>query len=102
VGFSVAVKTRADAGLFDEPSNTDRRNPGLVRVISITVEQAAKQLEALGDIARLRAYRTLVRAGEAGLPVLCRYRVRRRHGRAAAVAARPWRRTEDLRAIAYV
>jgi DNA-binding transcriptional ArsR family regulator len=33
------------------------------------VEQAAKQLEALGNTTRLQIYRTLVRAGEAGLPV---------------------------------
>ena len=33
------------------------------------VEQAAKQLEALGNSTRLRVYRALVRAGEAGLPV---------------------------------
>ena len=35
----------------------------------MNVEQAAKQLEALGNATRLRVYRTLVRAGEAGLPV---------------------------------
>jgi DNA-binding transcriptional ArsR family regulator len=33
------------------------------------VEQAAKQLEALGNPTRLRVYRTLVRAGDGGLPV---------------------------------
>ena len=33
------------------------------------VEQAARQLEALGNSTRLRIYRALVRAGEAGLPV---------------------------------
>ncbi|MCG7392899.1 metalloregulator ArsR/SmtB family transcription factor [Microvirga sp. ACRRW] len=33
------------------------------------VEQAAKQLEALGNVTRLQIYRLLVRAGEAGLPV---------------------------------
>src|SRR5690242_14968024 len=38
-------------------------------VISMKVEQAAKQLEALGNSTRLRVYRALVRAGEAGLPV---------------------------------
>jgi DNA-binding transcriptional ArsR family regulator len=35
----------------------------------MNVEQAAKQLEALGNPTRLRLYRTLVRAGAAGLPV---------------------------------
>ena len=33
------------------------------------LEQAAKQLEALGNPTRLNLYRTLVRAGEAGRPV---------------------------------
>ena len=33
------------------------------------IEQAAKQLEALGNPTRLRVYRALVRAGDAGLPV---------------------------------
>lgn len=33
------------------------------------IEKAASQLEALGNITRLRIYRTLVRAGEDGLPV---------------------------------
>jgi ArsR family transcriptional regulator len=33
------------------------------------IEQAAKQLEALGNPTRLKVYRALVRAGDAGLPV---------------------------------
>jgi ArsR family transcriptional regulator len=33
------------------------------------IEQAAKQLEALGNPTRLQVYRMLVRAGHAGLPV---------------------------------
>jgi ArsR family transcriptional regulator len=33
------------------------------------IEQAAKQLEALGNPTRLQVYRTLVRAGAGGLPV---------------------------------
>ncbi len=33
------------------------------------VEEAAAQLEALGNPTRLQLYRTLVRAGDAGLPV---------------------------------
>src|SRR5262245_49105487 len=33
------------------------------------VEQAARQLEALGNPTRLKVYRTLVRAGDGGLPV---------------------------------
>lgn len=35
----------------------------------MNVEQAAKQLEALGNATRLRVYRALVRAGDEGLPV---------------------------------
>ncbi len=35
----------------------------------MNIEQAAKQLEALGNPTRLEVYRTLVRAGHAGLPV---------------------------------
>jgi ArsR family transcriptional regulator, arsenate/arsenite/antimonite-responsive transcriptional repressor len=33
------------------------------------IEQAAKQLEALGNPTRLQVYRRLVRAGDEGLPV---------------------------------
>jgi DNA-binding transcriptional ArsR family regulator len=33
------------------------------------VEQAARQLEALGNPTRLKVYRALVRAGDGGLPV---------------------------------
>src|SRR3712207_8245136 len=42
---------------------------GPLHLISMNIEQAAKQLEALGNTPRLQVYRTLVRAGEAGLPV---------------------------------
>jgi DNA-binding transcriptional ArsR family regulator len=35
----------------------------------MNIEQAAKQLEALGNPTRLQVYRTLVRAGDLGLPV---------------------------------
>src|SRR6185369_5873570 len=35
----------------------------------MNIEIAAKQLEALGNPTRLQVYRTLVRAGAAGLPV---------------------------------
>ena len=35
----------------------------------MNVEQAARQLEALGNPTRLRVYRTLIRAGDGGLPV---------------------------------
>jgi DNA-binding transcriptional ArsR family regulator len=39
------------------------------QAISMNFEQAAKQLEALGNPTRLQLYRTLVRAGHGGLPV---------------------------------
>ena len=39
------------------------------KAISMKVEQAAKQLEALGNPTRLKVYRALVRAGDNGLPV---------------------------------
>lgn len=35
----------------------------------MNIEQASRQLEALGNPTRLQIYRTLVRAGPAGLPV---------------------------------
>ena len=35
----------------------------------MNIEQAAGQLESLGNPTRLRIYRVLVRAGDAGLPV---------------------------------
>lgn len=35
----------------------------------MNIEQASRQLEALGNPTRLQIYRTLVRAGHAGLPV---------------------------------
>jgi ArsR family transcriptional regulator, arsenate/arsenite/antimonite-responsive transcriptional repressor len=38
-------------------------------VISMKIEQAAKQLEALGNPTRLEVYRALIRAGASGLPV---------------------------------
>jgi DNA-binding transcriptional ArsR family regulator len=44
-------------------------NHRLLHFMSMNIEQAAKQLEALGHVSRLQVYRTLVRAGEAGLPV---------------------------------
>jgi ArsR family transcriptional regulator, arsenate/arsenite/antimonite-responsive transcriptional repressor len=37
--------------------------------VSMNIETAAPQLEALGNRTRLTLYRTLVRAGEDGLPV---------------------------------
>jgi DNA-binding transcriptional ArsR family regulator len=39
------------------------------KLISMNLERAAKQLEAIGNPTRLRVYRALVRAGNSGLPV---------------------------------
>lgn len=39
------------------------------QLISMNIEEAADQLEALGNSTRLQVYRTLVRAGDAGMPV---------------------------------
>jgi ArsR family transcriptional regulator len=36
---------------------------------SMIIEKAASQLEALGNVTRLRIFRTLVRAGDEGMPV---------------------------------
>lgn len=41
----------------------------LPHLISMKLEEAAKQLEALGNPTRLQLYRALVRAGHAGLSV---------------------------------
>jgi DNA-binding transcriptional ArsR family regulator len=38
-------------------------------MLAMKIDEAAARLEALGNETRLRIYRTLVRAGEAGLPV---------------------------------
>jgi len=45
------------------------------------IEQAAKQLEALGSPKRLQVYRALVRAGDEGLPV---GRLQKKFGMAAS------------------
>jgi ArsR family transcriptional regulator, arsenate/arsenite/antimonite-responsive transcriptional repressor len=43
--------------------------PSGFKGISVKVETAAKQMDALGNPTRLQVYRALVRAGDAGLPV---------------------------------
>ena len=57
--------------------------------ISMKVEKAAKQLEALGNPTRLQVYRALVRAGDAGLPV---GRVQEKLGIAASTLSHHLRR----------
>lgn len=44
-------------------------SPAMAQSISMKIEEAAKQLEALGNPTRLELYRVLVRAGHSGLPV---------------------------------
>jgi ArsR family transcriptional regulator, arsenate/arsenite/antimonite-responsive transcriptional repressor len=55
VSTTLEISLDADAGAPDHPS--------------MKIERSAKQLEALGNPTRLKLYRALVRAGEAGLPV---------------------------------
>jgi DNA-binding transcriptional ArsR family regulator len=38
-------------------------------MVAMKIDDAARRLEALGNATRLKVYRTLVRAGDAGLPV---------------------------------
>jgi ArsR family transcriptional regulator len=58
------------AALFRVSSKFYIDNPkGRQYGISMKLEKAADQLEALGNPTRLQLYRTLVRAGEEGLPV---------------------------------
>jgi ArsR family transcriptional regulator, arsenate/arsenite/antimonite-responsive transcriptional repressor len=45
------------------------QGPRGFKSISMKIEQAAKQLEALGNPTRLKVFRALVRAGDDGLPV---------------------------------
>jgi len=56
------------------------------------IEQAARQLESLGSPSRLAIYRTLVRAGQAGLPV---GRLQERLGIAASTLSHHLRRLVD-------
>lgn len=55
--------------LFDNSRNMVDKRSGLWHVQTMKLDHAAAQLEALGNPTRLRIYRTLVRAGQAGLPV---------------------------------
>jgi ArsR family transcriptional regulator, arsenate/arsenite/antimonite-responsive transcriptional repressor len=69
MGFSVAAKRIGRSIISINPEITLDGRSRHPHLISMNVEQAAKQLEALGNTTRLQVYRTLVRAGEAGLPV---------------------------------
>lgn len=69
-------------------------DPGVGRVqsISMNIEIAARQLEALGNATRLGLYRTLVRAGEAGLSVGS---LQEKHGIPASTLSHHLRRLID-------
>jgi len=60
--------------------------------ISMKLEKAASQLEALGNPTRLQLYRTLVRAGAEGLPV---GRVQEKLGIAASTLSHHLKRLVD-------
>jgi ArsR family transcriptional regulator, arsenate/arsenite/antimonite-responsive transcriptional repressor len=55
--FSTNIEIHLDRGAIEH------------HLISMKVERTAKQLEALGNATRLQVYRSLVRAGDAGLAV---------------------------------
>lgn len=63
-----------------------------VQSISMNIEIAARQLEALGNATRLGLYRTLVRAGEAGLSVGS---LQEKHGIPASTLSHHLRRLID-------
>ncbi|CDZ58127.1 Putative transcriptional regulatory protein, arsR family; arsR1 [Neorhizobium galegae bv. orientalis] len=54
---------------FDDYGNSLDHSGFRPYLISMIIEKAASQLEALGNVTRLKIYRVLVRAGEEGLPV---------------------------------
>lgn len=54
---------------FDDCGNNLDHSSFHRYLISMIIEKAASQLEALGNVTRLKIYRVLVRAGEEGLPV---------------------------------
>lgn len=66
---------------------------GARQYISMKVETAASQLEALGNVTRLELYRILVRAGDAGLPV---GRIQQRLGIAASTLSHHLRKLVEV------
>src|SRR3546814_14714909 len=56
-------------GYFDFHRNSLDAPGEVAELISMKLERAAAQLEALGNPTRLKIYRVLVRAGAEGLPV---------------------------------
>src|SRR5436305_13134245 len=58
-----------EPGYFDNIRNSIDTVPFRLHAGVMKLDDAAARLEALGNQTRLRIYRTLVRAGDAGLPV---------------------------------
>ena len=54
---------------FDNTGNTVDNPASLCDAAAMKLDDAAAHLEALGNPTRLKIYRTLIRAGAAGLPV---------------------------------
>jgi DNA-binding transcriptional ArsR family regulator len=66
---SKADKHKENVRYFDNSRNTvDGRTDSHYR-LSMKLDDAAAHLEALGNPTRLKIYRTLIRAGGAGMPV---------------------------------
>jgi DNA-binding transcriptional ArsR family regulator len=66
---TLKVKNFIPALYFDYTRNTVDRRASLGEYAVMKIDDAATRLEALGNETRLKIYRTLVRAGNAGLPV---------------------------------
>jgi DNA-binding transcriptional ArsR family regulator len=54
---------------FHHTRNMVDSNPAFRHIIVMKLDDAAAHLEALGNPTRLKIYRALVRAGDAGMPV---------------------------------
>jgi DNA-binding transcriptional ArsR family regulator len=62
-------KPETKSPYFDHTRNTVDRPKSPCNTLHMKLDDAAAHLEALGNPTRLKIYRTLVRAGDAGLPV---------------------------------
>ena len=60
---------RSPKSYFDSTRNTVDRTAAACDCADMKLDDAAAHLEALGNPTRLKIYRTLIRAGAAGLPV---------------------------------
>jgi DNA-binding transcriptional ArsR family regulator len=63
------AKPETKSPYFDNIRNTVDRPKSPCNTTGMKLDAAAAHLEALGNPTRLKIYRTLVRAGDAGLPV---------------------------------